>query len=296
MPFSLQLPTPFCYGLTRLLRRVRPTSRSAEVFDQAAYFRRQYESTDRLRERFMAGIPFEGRTVLDLGSGLGGRAPRWLDYGAERVWAIDVNRQELEAGRAILSAQFPQYAARVEWCHPDDAPSGPLADTAVLVDCFEHLVEPAAVLKRLADRLRPGGCAWIGSFAWYHHAASHCGFHVPIPWSQVLFSERAIIRTIQRVVRQPDYELTFWERREGIQRWDQVRTLRDRPGEPLNQLSLRGVRRVLAQSPLRLESFQVWTYSAAAGPLARALGGMARLPLFDELFHSYYTALLRKPT
>jgi hypothetical protein len=136
---------------------------------------------------------------------------------------------------------------------------------------------------------------WIGSIGWYHYLASHCAFHIPIPWSQVLFSERAIIRTIQAVVREPGYVPNVWERLEGIERWDKVTTLKERPGEPLNMLSLRRVKAVLKASPFELSEFTVHGFGGRSHPAARAVSWLAKVPVARELFHTYYTAVLTKP-
>jgi hypothetical protein len=69
-------------------------------------------------------------------------------------------------------------------------------DSAILVD-------PQSVLKQIGSWLRRGGAVWIGSIGWYHYLASHSLGHVPIPWCQLFFSDRAIIRTIQSVMREP---------------------------------------------------------------------------------------------
>lgn len=294
MPLSVNLPYPVCYSLVRLVRWVTPPRRPRESYDQSAYFDHQYHSTEALRRRFMQGVSFEGRVVLDVGSGLGGRAPYWLERGAERVVCIDINRQELAAGSRIFAEKFPGLLGRVEFVHPDEVGSLGFADLAILFDCFEHLVDPPSVLRQCYDWLRPDGLLWIGSFGWYHYAASHCLGHVPIPWCQILFSERAIIRTIQKVVRAPGYVPNFWEKTEGIGRWDPIETLKDRPGEPLNMLSLRAVRKCLRGCPFEMSQFRVHGFSGRSNPLARPFSILSKIPVLNELFHSYYTALLTK--
>jgi hypothetical protein len=64
----------------------------AQFYNQANYFDYQYQTTDAKRRRLMSNVPLSSRLVLDIGSGLGGRAPYWLEQGAERVWCIDINR------------------------------------------------------------------------------------------------------------------------------------------------------------------------------------------------------------
>jgi ubiquinone/menaquinone biosynthesis C-methylase UbiE len=112
MPFSIILPYSICYPLTRLIRRIRPPH-IAKEFDQSAYFEWQYIDTKRRCTDHMAGLDLSGKTVLDVGSGLGGRALEWLELGASQV--IDINRQELEAGRAILDERYANWNDQVHF-------------------------------------------------------------------------------------------------------------------------------------------------------------------------------------
>jgi len=243
----------------------------------------------------MEGLDFNGKTVLDVGSGLGGRSLGWLDLGAVKVVNVDINRQELEVGKAILTEHYHDRANQIDFWHPNEMAGLPPADMAVLFDCFEHLIDPQGVLEQVYRWLRPGGLLWIGSIGWYNYMASHCMGTIPIPWSQVVFSEKAIIKTIRRVLHSANYQPNVWERMEGLDRWDYITTLRDRPGEPLNMLSLRKIRKVLRQSPFKTLKFSVFGFSGNKRGLARLASPLARLPILNELFHSYYTALLVKP-
>lgn len=294
MTVSLRLPAPVCYGAVRVVRRFRPARIAARQISQAAYFDQQYRSTPSLHRRFMYDVPLVDQVVLDVGSGLGGRAPCFLELGARRVVCIDVNRQELAVGEALLADRFPEFRHRVTFVHPDEFTDSEPADVAVLADCFEHLLAPAAVLEQLSGWLRSGGIVWIGSIGWYHYAGSHCLAHIPIPWCQLLFSEHTMLKTIRRIIHAPGYEPNVWERLEGLNRWDGIDTLRNRPGEPLNMLSLRQVRQVLKESPCTIRRFTVHGFGGRQRKWARAASWMARLPILNEAFHSYYSAVLIK--
>ena len=297
MALSLNLPYPICYQATRLatrLRRPLPTSDSRTT-DMRAYFRWQYDTTRRFHERYWQSIDFDGQVVLDVGSGLGGRAPYFVEHGASQVYCIDINTSELDAGRQFVQDSYPTAAPSITYLHPNDVTASNFGDIALLVDCFEHLQDPAAVLAQTNRWLRPGGRIWIGSIGWYHHAATHCANYIPIPWSQVFFSERAIISTIQRITHDPAYIPSVWDELDGLDRWDKVATLKDRPGEPLNMLSLRQIRRILRHTDLVLEEYKVRGYCGPHHLLGSVLRGLSRLPVAQELFHSYYTAILRKP-
>lgn len=295
MALSLNLPFSVCYPLVKFARKLKLEQRASVDQDQDAYFQHQYASTHRLRDAFMEGLDLRGRTILDIGCGLGGRALAWLDAGATRVINIDINRQELARGKQILAEHYGAKAHLVEYRHPDEVLPSETGDIAIMFDCFEHLMEPAAVLKQTYHMLRPGGIVWIGSIGWYNYLASHCvGGHIPIPWCQLLFSEHAIIQTIRTIVRSPGYVPNLWERLEGIDRWDNVKTLKDRPGEPLNMLSLRQVRSILRQSDFTVREFRVFGFGGRRNRWTSFAAPLAKVPLLDELMHSYYAATLVK--
>lgn len=291
MPLSLNLPYAFCRPITRFARDIsRKQPAHARHLDQTNYFDTQVHSSARQAARFMQEFPFRGR-LIDVGCGLGGRALHWLERGAEHVVNVDINLQEIQTGRGILASRFPDRVNQITFALPSEVPAHS-ADGAILLDSFEHLTDPAAVLADVHRWLRPGGIVWIGSIGWYHYLASHCLGHVPLPWCQVFFSERAILDTIRSVIREPGYKPYVWEEMEGIGRWDGIKSLRDRPGEPLNMLSLRACKRVMAQSEFELREFRAYPLGAGRlGPLGKIL---AHTPMLRELFHGYYTATLRR--
>ena len=296
MSLSLNLPFSVCYPLTLLARRRLPKKLPEIAHDQRKYFLDQYQSTQARYQKFIAPLHFAGKTVLDIGCGLGGRSLGWLDLEATRVVNIDINRQELAAGRETLKTVDPDRSQRVSFRHPDDVSPQDYGDVAILFDSFEHLTDPSSVLDQVFAWLRPGSQLWIGSIGWYNYMASHCtGTHIPIPWCQLLFSEAAILKTIRTLLRRPDYVPNLWEEMEGLDRWDNVETLKDRPGEPLNMLSLRQIRKVMRASPFDLVEFQTLGFGGKSNRLARFAAPLAKRPFLDEIMHSYYTALLVKP-
>jgi len=294
MPFTLNLPYALCYPFTRLARRLRVQSDREENQDLGTYFESQYLSTLDRYHRHMGELDLKGKTVLDVGSGLGGRSLGWLELGARNVINIEINRQTLEAGRAIFAERYSERAEQIDFRHPEEMTNAGMGEVAILFDTFEHLVDPSYVLQQIHGWLRAGGLLWIGSIGWYNHMASHCASHIPIPWCQVLFSEKAILKTIRTLLHSPDYTANVWERRDGLNRWDKVTTLRDRPGEPLNMLSLRQVRRVLRNSPFDLLQFRAFGFSGKRKKTARLASHLAKVPVLQEFFHSYYCALLSK--
>lgn len=295
MPLSLNLPFPICYPLTLLARRRLPEKLPEIAQDQHAYFLDQYQSTQSHYQNFVAPLDLAGKVVLDIGGGLGGRSLGWLDLGASSVITIDINRQELTAGKEIIRKVDPDRSDLVDFKHPAEMTPHDQGEVAILFDSFEHLTDPLSVLQQVHGWLKPGSLLWIGSIGWYNYMASHCtGTHIPIPWCQLLFSEAAMLKTIRTLLRRPDYVPNIWEQMEGLDRWDNVTTLKDRPGEPLNMLSLRQIRKVFKASPFDLAEFHIRGFGGKSNKLARLLAPLAKVPVLDEMLHSYYTTLLVK--
>jgi SAM-dependent methyltransferase len=290
VPFTFGLPYPACLAATRITRKLNRRVARASHLDQEVYFKEQYHSTERLIKKFAGSIDVEDKVILDVGSGLGGRAPWFIEQGARAVYCIDVNRQELARGRTILDSLFPvSVTTSVMFIHPCEITDEHFGDVALLIDCFEHLTDASAVLHDVHRWLRMNGILWIGSIGWYHYLASHCDSHIPIPWSQVFFSEKAILKTIRTILREPGYKPNVWEQLEGIERWDNVQTLRERPGEPLNMLSLRQVRKIVLNSEFQKIRFKVHGFGGSRSKLLYWLRSLSQVPVLDEFLHSYYT-------
>ena len=61
-------------------------------------------------------------------------------------------------------------------------------------------------------------------------------------------------------------------------------------------LSLRQIRRIKHASPLELRKFRVYGFSGKRTTrLVALLSPLAKVPILEELMHSYYSALLVKP-
>jgi SAM-dependent methyltransferase len=107
---------------------------------------------------------FRGRTVLDVGCGMG-RNPYWyLQAGAERVLAVDIDEGSLAAARANL-ARFPNATvARASVYELDPARHGTF-DRVTCVGVLHHLEDPVEALRRMWACVRPGGALVLWCYA-----------------------------------------------------------------------------------------------------------------------------------
>jgi hypothetical protein len=65
---------------------------------------------------------------------------------------------------------------------------------------------------------------------------------------------------------------------------------------PLNMLSLRQIRRIMRASPFQLQQCRVYGFSGRSNRLSPLLAPLVKVPILEELMHSYYSALLVKPS
>jgi len=93
------------------------------------------------------------RHYLDFGSGVGANAILFARQGLN-VTLADVSRTMLEFARWRLERRG--LKATYIYLRQQDLPRGHF-DFATAVDVFEHLVNPAAEMRRLSASLRPGG-------------------------------------------------------------------------------------------------------------------------------------------
>ena len=101
------------------------------------------------------GNPFEGRAVLDIGTG-GGLVAEPLACMGARVTAVDADAQNIEAARDHASVQGLEIDYRVGDLNAVDGLQGTF-DLVLALEVVEHVLEPRAFVAELARLVRPGG-------------------------------------------------------------------------------------------------------------------------------------------
>jgi SAM-dependent methyltransferase len=149
--------------------------------------------------------------------------------GARRAIGMDIFPTALAA--ATRAAQRAGLADRCTF----QTDTQETADAIICIDCFEHFGDPAAVLRTMAELLKPGGSAFV-SFGppWLHPYGGH-SFSV-FPWAHLLFTEHSLLR---------------WRGgycSDGATRFHEVRG-------GLNQMTIRHFQRLVAESPFRMTEF-----------------------------------------
>jgi SAM-dependent methyltransferase len=210
----------------KLLRRIGKDG-TVELSDSSSYSHRS--KTEALLGKQIWN-EITGKVVIDFGCGLGGTAIEMAQRGARKVIGLDIQERWLNIARE--EARRLGVSDRCSFAKTTDE----RADIIIALDSFEHFDDPAEVLTQMSKLLKPSGCirAAFGP-TWYHPLGGHL-FSV-FPWAHLIFTEEALIRW------RADFKT------DGATRFGEVEG-------GLNQLTIRGFKRLVDDSPLRLDKFE----------------------------------------
>lgn len=189
-----------------------------------------YLKTSKLEVLFGSSIWTEvrGKDVLDFGCGPGTEAVEVAEHGANYVVGLDLRQKWIDTATNLAVAHGVDHK-----CYFGKTWDGQV-DVILSVDSFEHFSDPAAILERMRDLLKPTGCV-IVSFGptWYHPLGGHI-FSV-FPYSHLLFSESALVR---------------WR---SLYKTDGATTIEE---SGLNRMTISRFERIVARSPFKFAAFE----------------------------------------
>lgn len=278
--------------LVLLKQKVRPSRATGPTEDSwESYFRWQFASSEALFTRY-PNWNIVGKTVLEIGCGTGGRTAYLATAGAKCVIGIDINRDEIALARSLACQLHPELNERLQYLEAsEDRPLdiGPF-DVIVLVDCMEHVVSPPQMMRLAHGYLAQGGQFYFSSVGWFHHAGSHTRL---LPYVNVFFSDETILETMRWWVSRPDYVPTRFDSKPPVERWRGLYNLRDRPGEHLNKITIREMKKLVRHSVFKYSRLQVLGFTRNHA-LVRLLNLLTRVPLVQEVWHSTAVVECRK--
>lgn len=207
-----------------------------------------------------------GRRVLDYGCGHGWQAVAMRKRGARQVVGIDISEERLSHGRELVAREGCGGEVRFAREIPDEL-NGRF-DVVLSLSAFEHFSDPAAELQAMRGAARPGGLVVV-SFAepWLSPRGSHMVHFTKLPWVNVLFSERTVMRVRSRF------------RDDGAQRYEEVEG-------GLNRMTLTRFEHVVRGSGMAVESIN--SFPVKGLPL------VDRMPMVREFLTGAASCILRK--
>jgi 2-polyprenyl-3-methyl-5-hydroxy-6-metoxy-1,4-benzoquinol methylase len=234
-------------------------------------------STRRFVERFDGRLGFSGKSVLDVGCGLGPLCVLAAREGATRVVGIDL---EVDLARGRIAETAPGLAERIELVETAgrlEELRGERFDLVVSKDAMEHYADPEDFARRMAAQVAPGGRLAIGfSPLWKSPQGGHIGYMTPVPWAHLIFAEETIMAERRRFRPEED-AASFAEVRGG-----------------LNKMTLARFRRLMGETGLEPEYFATNVGDSRAVQAMRVFS-RAR-PLREYFTQSVYSLWRASPT
>ena len=189
-----------------------------------------------------------GKRVLDYGSGDGFQSVALAQAGADFVLGVEIDPKRLKHARRLATSTVEEnldFNTHIEGKF----------DVAISLNSMEHFVEPEKNLQEIRDALVEGGKLLL-SFGppWWAPYGSHMYFFCPIPWINLVFSERTVMRV------------------RSLYRADGLSTY----SPELNQMSIRKFECLIEQSGFQVDRRK---YHCVKG-----LNVLSKVPVLREIF------------
>jgi len=163
----------------------------------------EFEQSKRLNSYYLPEIDLlkeiQGKTILDIGAGSGGKTTFYALNGAKRLTGIDMEEGFISQARDFASSRNANnidfIVANAEEMPFHDASF----DMCVMNDVFEHLSKPEVVLKEVNRVLKPHGKVFINSPPYFHPYGAHLTDLIGIPYVHLLFPEPVLINAYKKL-------------------------------------------------------------------------------------------------
>ncbi len=237
-----------------------------------------------------------GLDVLEIGTGHGGIACYLAAVGAKSVVGIDLNTKHLEFARRFAEIVSKRYGegyrlpVSFEEMSANDTSFEDASFDLVLADnVFEHFTEPETVMREAYRVLRPGGQLLVPVFSSIlSKYGPHLKHGLKMPWAQVVFSEKTIIRAMYRLAADDPRLYEFYPGlSDSPQRFRDLRRYKD-----LNDITYRTFQDMARRIGFKVESFSV--YGTNLGKVMKRVPVIRNTRLMDIL-STGAAAVLRKP-
>lgn len=227
-------------------------------------FRAAFRSMETFIRRYDGHLDFAGKTILDVGSGLGSPALLMARRGAARVVGVDIVPRNIEFAKRKLASEFTDVADKVEFRLIRDFADlkDEKFDLVISKDSFEHYADPENFLPAMLRHLAENGTIAIGfGPLWKSPYGGHIKYMTRLPWAHLFFSESVVLRERERFF--PD---------------QRVRSYGEIVGG-LNQMTLARFESIIAANHLECTYFRA---NASRHPAAPLFTLASRLPFARE--------------
>ena len=177
----------------------------------------------------------QNKRVLDYGSGDGFQSIALANAGAECVQGVEIEEKRVKHAKKLadsLNCESVDFRTKIDGSF----------DFVISLNAMEHFVKPEENLCEIHGALKIGGQALI-SFGppWYAPYGNHMYFFSALPWMNILFSEKTVmrIRSLYRADSMDKYEPEL--NRMSISRFEKLINASDFEMEALKYNSIKGI-------------------------------------------------------
>lgn len=226
---------------------------------------------------------FQGKTILDLGCGEGGKTVYYATKKPKLILGIDIDKKKI--GRAI---SFARYAKVQSQCYfvVADAENCALAsdsfDIVLSEDSFEHYPHPEAVLREIRRLLRPGGLLLLTFSTYYHPLGHHLYDFIRLPWAHLVFSDDTLINATRVIAGHLSCKHANEHRRETFKGLAEREIYQFQ--HYINKITLAKFHRIIMQD-------QGWKILTLDLHCRGAKFPIFKLPILEELFNNIFCVL-----
>ena len=175
------------------LNRIAPTPGVDDRTDMLGFLNRSLASGTGFLDEFAPLNEIEGRQVLDVGCGLGGKTVAMAASGAAEVVGVDTDPEKIHWARTLAADAGVRNASfTVQSVSLLGFPESHF-DLVLLTDVIEHLDDTLAALLECARVLRPDGKALVGFPPYFSPWGAHLFTYIRVPWAHVVFPEREVL-------------------------------------------------------------------------------------------------------
>lgn len=207
-----------------------------------------------------------GKEVLDFGCGEGWQCVALAKMKTKYVLGLDTNQETLK--RAWDLAREFGVSIPVEFRDKMEDRFKGRFDVVISQNSMEHFEDPIEVMNEMKSALKQDGKILI-SFGppWYAPYGSHMHFFTRIPWVNIIFSERTVMRVRE------------YFRNDGATKYEQVES-------GLNRMTVAKFGKIVSDCGLRIRNLR---YNCVKG-----IDFLGHLPFIRELFINHISCELIK--
>lgn len=260
-----------------------------------------YKDAKRVCRKFGRHWNLSDQEVLNVGHGLGGKLPFYLEAGAQFLVGIDIDVQSTHiAQKHVHSLDLNAQAKIGVSLIVSDAGNLPFCDNSfdavVSINTFEHIMKLEEALQDCHRVLRTGGLAFLYLPPYYSPWGPHLENWIHFPWPHLLFSDK----TLMRVAAREDAQLQLNQQFVEAARVDWLGETRQIPG--VNRVTLGQFRKMLSRVGFSIVEFKLLPFghdtlntgSFLKRLIFSLLNAMVYVPILQEIIVTKMVCVFRK--